>query len=111
MREVGQKTPASRILFMIAIPSRDSLTNDFYQEVRRGLEVQDSFSQMREAASARLAIIARDARTEAAGKIIGVVPQQEYLELAQKYGVECWDDRGFVRDFLKNEPDLKSANI
>jgi len=96
---------------MIAIPSDESLTNDLFQEIKRGLQVQDSFSQMREAASARLAHIAREAKTEAAGKIIGVIPQQEYMELAAKYGVECWDDRQFVRGFFNNEPDLRSSRI
>jgi len=96
---------------MILTPSEESLTNDLFQEIKRGLQVQDSFSQMREAASARLAHIAREAKTSAMGKIVGYVPQQEYIEVANKYGVECWDDRGFVRDFLKKESHLKSANI
>jgi hypothetical protein len=46
-----------------------------------------------------------------AGKPVGAIPQREYLLLAQKYGAECWDDRGFVRDFFKSQSHLKAGNI
>jgi hypothetical protein len=39
------------------------------------------------------------------------IPQREYLQMAQKYGTECWDDREFVRDFQKNEPTMASNKI
>jgi hypothetical protein len=34
------------------------------------------------------------------------IPQREYLLMAQKYGSECWDDREFVKDFQRHEPEL-----
>jgi hypothetical protein len=46
-----------------------------------------------------------------AGKPVGSIPQREYLLLANKYGNECWDDRGFVRDFFKSQSHLKAGNI
>jgi hypothetical protein len=45
------------------------------------------------------------------GKPIGAIPQHEYFLLANKYGNECWDDRGFVRDFFKSQTHLRAGNV
>jgi hypothetical protein len=34
------------------------------------------------------------------------IPQREYLLMAQKYGSEYWDNREFVKDFQRHEPEL-----
>jgi hypothetical protein len=39
------------------------------------------------------------------------IPQREYLLMAQKYGSECWDDREFMKDFQRLEPDLAVNKI
>jgi hypothetical protein len=39
------------------------------------------------------------------------IPQREYLLMAQKYGSECWDDREFVKDFQRLEPDMAVSKI
>jgi hypothetical protein len=39
------------------------------------------------------------------------IPQREYLLMGQKYGNECWDDREFVKDFQRLEPDLAVNKI
>ena len=31
--------------------------------------------------------------------------------MAQKYGVECWNDRGFIKDFQRLEPTMASNKI
>jgi hypothetical protein len=45
------------------------------------------------------------------GSPIGAIPQHEYFLLANKYGKECWDDRGFVRDFFKSQSHLRAGHI
>jgi len=67
-------------------------------ENRREIEAAAEARQMREAKSM-------------VGKPVGAIPQREYLLLANKYGSECWDDRGFVRDFFKSQSHLKAGNI
>jgi len=96
---------------MILTPSEEELTNELFQEIRKGLQVQESFQQVREAASARLAHAAKEARDTVAGKIVGFIPQTDYINIAQKYGSECWDDRGFVKDFFRHERDMKVSNL
>jgi len=67
-------------------------------ENRREIEAAAEARQMREAKSV-------------VGKPVGAIPQREYILLANKYGSECWDDRGFVRDFFKSQSHLKAGNI
>jgi hypothetical protein len=67
-------------------------------EKRREIEASAEARKMREVKSI-------------AGKPVGSIPQREYLLLANKYGAECWDDRGFVRDFFKSQSHLKAGNI
>jgi hypothetical protein len=45
------------------------------------------------------------------GKPVGAIPQHEYFLIGSKYGMECWDDREFVRDFFKRESHLKAGDI
>jgi len=67
-------------------------------ENRREIEAAAEARQMREAKSM-------------VGKPVGAIPQREYLLIGKKYGVECWDDREFVRDFFKSQSHLKAGNI
>jgi hypothetical protein len=64
----------------------------------------------REIAASAEARAMKDAKSSL-GKPIGAVPQHEYFLLANKYGTECWDDRGFVRDFFKSQSHLRAGHI
>ncbi len=98
---------------MIAIPSKEALTDAFYQEVRKGLQLEDSLQQIREAACAQLAKAAKDAGTRGpmGGRILAYIPQKDYLQIGMKYGMECWDDPEFIRDHQKLEPDMHVNKI
>lgn len=45
------------------------------------------------------------------GKLVASIPADEYFALIQKYGYDCFDDRGFVRDFQRLEPDLACHKV
>lgn len=110
MREAGNS--ASRTNAMILQPSDESLTNDLYQEIRKGIQVKESFQQVREAACSRLAQLAREAQANSPmGRIAAIIPQEEYFQIGFKYGMECWDDRGFVRDFQRLEPSMAVSKV
>ena len=47
----------------------------------------------------------------ALGAPVGSIPQHEYFTIGNKYGMECWDDRGFVRDFFKSQSHLRAGHI
>ena len=97
---------------MILQPSEESLTNDLFQEIRKGIQVQESFQQVREAACANLAALAREAKSKSPmGRIAAIIPQDDYFHIGAKYGMECWNDRSFVRDFQRHEPSMAVAKV
>lgn len=76
------------------------------RELCTGRQFMDALSHRREIEAAA---VAKQSRQMGAGKNfrhLAEIPQREYLLMAQKYGVECWDDREFVRDFQRLEPTM-----
>lgn len=45
------------------------------------------------------------------GKAVAVVPQHEFFLMREKYGEDCWGDKGFVRDFQRLEPSMAVHKI
>jgi hypothetical protein len=80
------------------------------KELCSGRKFIESLERRREIEAAAEARKMREVKS-IAGKPVGSIPQREYLLLANKYGNECWDDRGFVRDFFKTQSHLKAGNI
>lgn len=80
------------------------------RELCSGRKFIESLEKRREIEAAAEARAMREAKS-VAGKPVGSIPQREYLLIANKHGNECWDDRGFVRDFFKSQSHLKAGNI
>ncbi len=80
------------------------------RELCSGRKFVESLEKRREIEAAAEARKMREVKS-IAGAPVGSIPQREYLLLANKYGAECWDDRGFVRDFFKSQSHLKAGNI
>ena len=80
------------------------------RELCSGRKFLESLENRREIEAAAEARAMRETKS-IAGKAIGAIPQREYFLLANKYGTECWNDRGFIRDFFKSQPHLKAGNI
>ena len=45
------------------------------------------------------------------GKTVAVIPQHEFFLMREKYGEDCWGDKGFIRDFQKHEPTMAVHKI
>ena len=88
----------------------DALTDALVKELCSGRKFKEALQNKREIEAAAEAQSMREAKS-ILGKPVGAVPQYEYLNIATKYGVECWDDREFVRDFFKSQSHLKAGNI
>jgi len=80
------------------------------RELCSGRKLMESLENRREIEAAAEAKKMREVKS-IAGKPVGSIPQREYLLIGKKYGVECWDDREFVRDFFKSQSHLKAGNI
>ncbi len=88
----------------------DALTDALVKELCSGRMLKESLQNQREIEAAAEARAMKDAKSPL-GKPIGAIPQHEYFLLANKYGTECWDDRGFVRDFFKSQSHLRAGHI
>jgi len=99
---------ASRFPFamsMIETLAQEECTAALLRELRWGRQVKQSFEQIREAEAGREAFAARGHKTiEGLGKLVSVIPAYEYFTIREKYGPECWHDRGFVKDNQRLEP-------
>ena len=81
-------------------------------ELCSGRMLMETQQKFRERSCAREAFGARGHRSIAGlGKMVASIPSHEYFLIREKYGNDCWDDRGFVRDFQKLEPTMAANKI
>jgi len=45
------------------------------------------------------------------GKHVASVPAHEWFLMRERYGEDCWSDKGFVRDFQRLEPEMASNKL
>lgn len=90
--------------------SEELMTQALINELCSGRRFMEAMEGKRELEAAA---IAQQHRGQKGGSFrhIAEIPQREYLLMANKYGVECWDDREFVRDFQRLEPTMASNKI
>lgn len=92
---------------MLLQASEEAMTAALIRELCSGRQFLDSLQQYREASAAEIAAESRKFAPKKSGfRHIAEIPQREYLQMAQKYGTECWEDREFVRDFQRLEPTM-----
>ncbi len=92
---------------MIETLSEEECTTALLRELRWGRQVKESFQQIREAEAAKEAIELRGHRTiPGLGKCVVNMPAHEFFLMREKYGDDCWGDRGFIKDFQRLEPTM-----
>lgn len=98
---------------MILQPSEEAMTAALIREIMTGEQFKQDLQRQRELEAARVAKDYRAVGRKRGAKFVHLaeIPQREYLQMAQKYGTECWDDRGFVKDFQRLEPQLASNKL
>jgi len=98
---------------MILQPSEEAMTHALIREIITGEQLKKDITKQREIEAARIAKDYRDRGRRKGAKMthLAEIPQREYLQMAQKYGVECWNDRGFIKDFQRLEPTMASNKI
>ena len=89
------------------------MTNAFLRELLTGEQLKNELQAQRERSAAEIAKQYRDRGRRKGDTMMHVaeIPQREYLQMVQKYGVDCWDDPQFVRDFQRLEPTMASNKI
>lgn len=81
-------------------------------ELCSGRQLMETKQQFRERACGEEAFAARGHKSiPMLGKMIASVPSHEYFLIREKYGNDCWNDPGFIRDFRKMEPSMACNNF
>jgi hypothetical protein len=81
-------------------------------ELCSGRKYREASLRAREKACAQEAAAARGHKTiPGLGKMVMSIPEDEYYDMCFKYGYEAFDDRGFIRDMQRLEPDLACHKV
>lgn len=98
---------------MILQPSEEAINAAIIREILTGEQLKKDIQLQREKEAARIAKEYRDRGRKKKDKLVHLaeIPQREYIQISQKYGNECWNDKGFIRDFQRLEPTMASNKI
>jgi len=97
---------------MIHTFSEAEKTAAVMKELCSGRRLLDEMQHYREVDAAREAAAQRGSKSAGAlGKAVLAIPQREWFQMREKYGDECWSDRGFVKDVGRLEPQFKIHNV
>jgi len=75
---------------MILQPSEEAMTHALIREIITGEQLKKDITKQREIEAARIA--------------------KDYRDRGRRKG-ECWNDRGFIKDFQRLEPTMASNKI
>ena len=93
--------------------SEEAMTDALIKELCSGRQFLDSLQDRREIEAAKVAKDYREIGRRKGAKMVHLmeIPQREYMQIAQKHGAECWDNREFISDYQKHEPAMASNKI
>ena len=87
--------------------STDALDAALVRELCSGRLLMENQQNFREIDAAKEAQALHGHRSiPGLGKAVAVIPQHEWFLMREKYGPDCWNDRGFIRDFQRLEPSM-----
>ena len=92
--------------------SNEALDAALVRELCSGRQLMETRQQFREidAAAEAKALIGHKT-IPGLGKAVAVIPQHEWFLMREKYGADCWNDRGFVRDSQRLEPSMAAHKV
>lgn len=90
--------------------SEELLNDALVKELCSGRKLMEAKQQEREIHAAARAK-SMGARTTPIGKHVASIPAHEFFIIGEKYGQECWEDKGFLRDFQRYHPELSSNKV
>lgn len=97
---------------MIETLATEEVTAELLKELRWGRQLKQSFEQIRETDASIEAHAARGHKSiPGLGKMAVVVPAYEFFTIREKYGPECWHDKGFIKDFQRLEPTMAANKV
>lgn len=96
----------------MAIISDAAMDQALITELCSGRKYKEATLRARERACAQEAKAAKGHKAiPGLGKMVLSIPDHEYFQIIHKYGYDCFDDKGFVRDMQRLEPDLACHKV
>lgn len=96
----------------MAIIAEADLDAALMRELCSGRKYKEATLRARERACAQEAKAARGHKAiPGLGKMVLSIPDHEYFQMIHKYGYEAFDDRGFIKDVQRLEPDLACHKV
>lgn len=97
---------------IMAILTDIEMDRALMNELCSGRKHYEATLRARERACAQEAAASRGHKTiPGLGKLVLSIPDHEYFQICQKYGYDAFDDREFVRDMQRLEPDLACHKV
>jgi len=82
------------------------------RELCSGRKYKEATLRARERACAAEATAAKGHKAiPGLGKMVLSLPDYEYFKMIEKYGYEAFDDRGFIKDVQRLEPELACHKV
>lgn len=88
------------------------ITAAMEREIRLGWQMRQDLRDGRlEQARREAAQHDKNKTAGALGKPVLSVPEAEFFDIRREYGEECWDDKGFIRDYGRLVPGSRIARV
>jgi hypothetical protein len=92
----------------------DVIPSNLRNEVERELRLGFNMSRIKASAEAQQIAVFHNAHEAKAidgiGQKLGSIPGDAYHYWGQRLGYECWDDKQFVEEFFKHNPETAVRN-
>lgn len=92
----------------------DVIPSNLRNEVERELRLGFNMSRIKASAEAQQIAVFHNAHEakaiEGIGQKLGSIPGDAYHYWGQRLGYECWDDKQFVEEFFKHNPETAVRN-
>lgn len=90
----------------------EAMDDALVKELCSGRQLEEERMHLREHVAAARASAMKGHRTIGGlGKLAVEVSAREFFTIREKYGPDCWGDRGFVRDFQRLEPEMACHKV
>lgn len=87
-----------------AVP--EELLKDFHREIRTGWEMQKVKTQHNLKWAAKANHNGVDKTVDGIGQLVARIPPESFHFWGQHFGTyDCWKDKNFLREFLKDNPE------
>lgn len=85
-----------------------AINDALIREIRTGFELEKWRAEDRHRAAAKEAHANRGHRSVGAlGKQVLEIDARDWFRAREKFGPDCWHDKGFIKDVQRLEPDLR----